>query len=105
MKYIRTNYFHSHSKSIGSQSLDIAHISGDSYCIAIVEVVKDDSIKVIDFGSRSHLTHFISSNQQTNTTSTKPNFDNNSTATKYYVVDKDKLIQLRNLLVFKGSYS
>lgn len=58
------------------------------YCVAIVEVIKHPSIKVVNFG-------------KPNEKSETPNFDDTSSKEhRYYVVNSDELMRLKHLLVF-----
>lgn len=60
-----------------------------NHCVAIVEVIKHPSVKVVTFGK----------NMQDQ--STVPNFDNTSSDQhRYYVVNSDELMRLNHLLVF-----
>lgn len=83
MKYMQSRYQSqtNNNQSTGN-SLNLAHATGNSYCIAIVEVVNHPSIKTVDAGVTYR--------------------SGDTIATKYYVVDRDEFMQLRNLLVFEN---
>lgn len=68
----------------------VTHVTNNSYCIAIVEVVNHPTVKKFNIGSG------LPSNSQQQ----QPD---DSDVLKYYVVDSDEFLQLRNLIVFEAS--
>lgn len=76
------------------------HANGIRYCIAVVEVIKHPSIKVVPLtvnGVQRYVNALVTSNFDFVTV----NFDDtSSTDVKYYVVNSDELMRLKHILVY-----
>lgn len=90
MKHFRNRNYQSNGPSTG-QLNNLTQVTNNSYCIAIVEVVNHPSIKMVNVGGGYRQVSGTHAN----------NIDNDSNEIKYFVVDRDEFLQLRNLIVFQ----